>query len=63
MPFLFENDGTTITLAGPVAGLAGSESLVLVWEHGGSGEGDDGNMYAGLIDTRWCTGKSDSHVA
>ena len=51
------------TLAGPVAGLAGLESLVLVWEHGGSGEGDDGNMYSGLIDTRWCTGKSDSQMA
>lgn len=42
------------TLAGPVYGADGRESLVMVWEHGGSGERADGNMYSGLIGLQWC---------
>jgi hypothetical protein len=51
-----DGPGGYSSLAGPMTGVDGRESLLLVWEHGGSGEDDDGNMYSGLIGTQWCTG-------
>eukprot|EP01043_Picozoa_sp_COSAG02_P061224 COSAG02_NODE_8181_length_2673_cov_1.366744_3_plen_441_part_00 len=54
-----DGPGGYSTLAGPMTSVDGGESLLLIWEHGGSGENDDGNMYSALIGTQWCTGDAD----
>eukprot|EP01047_Picozoa_sp_COSAG01_P072967 COSAG01_NODE_11753_length_1866_cov_1.496321_1_plen_198_part_00 len=54
LPVNGNGPGGYSALVGPLKDVSGRESMLMVWEHGGSGAGDDGNHYFGVIGTEWC---------